>query len=253
MVSFKNNILFLCTLCILSALCGLNCTPKGHSNHIILTFDDTNVDEWFAQRKLFDTYNIKATFFITRPHQLTEEQIWKLKELVADGHEIGCHGMNHIRATEENQYQYIETEIEPALQLLSGYGFSVTSFSYPFGAATPYLDSVLASYFTFIRKATYNHLDTLIAVYPEIYTKQAPFCNTNAMGIDVNYNISIANLKDAILKAKNTDSFLVLYAHVIDNSNGDYTIAPQYLKEFFKTMKKYKVGAVTYREMIIYE
>jgi len=253
MVSFRNSSFFLCALCILSVLCGFNCDRKKYSNHIILTFDDASVDEWFAQRELFDTYNIKATFFISRPHQLTEGQIDKLKILIAEGHEIGCHGMNHLRATEENQYQYIDTEIEPALQWLSDYGFSVTSFAYPFGIATPYLDSVLANHFTFIRKATDNYLNTLISVYPEIYTKKARCCNTNAMGIDINYNISMDNLEDAILKAKNTDSFLVLYAHVINNSSSDYTATPQYLEELFKRMKKHKIGAVTCREMIIYE
>jgi len=247
----KNSILFLCTLCILCVLCGLSsCNPKKDaSNHVILTFDDAAVDEWFAQRELFDAYNIKTTFFVSRPHQLSNEQIDKLKILVADGHEIGCHGMNHIRATEENQYQYIETEIEPALQLLSDYGFTVTSFAYPFGPSTPYLDSALANYFTFIRKATYNHLDTLISIYPEIYTQKAHFCNTNAMGIDANFKISINNLEDAILKAKQTDTYLVLYAHIINDSNDNYTIAPQYLEELFKMMKKHKTGSVTCREM----
>ena len=251
MSCFKNRIFFLCTLCILSVLCGFNCNrTKSYSNHVILTFDDASVDEWFAQRELFDTYNIKATFFISRPHRLTKEQVDKLKILMADGHEIGCHGMNHIRATEENQCQYIETEIEPALQWLSDYGFSVTSFAYPFGSGTPYLDSALANYFTFIRKATYNYLDTLISVYPEIYTKKVQFCNTNAMGINGNYNISIANLEDAILKAKNRDSFLVLYAHAINNSNDEYIVMPQYLEELFKMMKKHKIGAITCKSVI---
>jgi len=245
----KNNIFFLCILCF-SVLCLLGCNNKeGISNHVILSFDDASVDEWFAQRELFDTYNIKVTFFISRPHLLTKEQIDKLKMLVSDGHEVGCHGMNHIRATEENQYQYIETEVESALQTLSDYGFTITSFAYPFGARTPYLDSMLTNYFTFIRAATYNYLDTLISIYPEIYTRRANFCITSAMGIDGNYNISMDNLEDAILKAKQTDSFLVLYAHVINNNNDDYTITPQYLEEFFKLMNKHKIGTETCMSM----
>jgi peptidoglycan/xylan/chitin deacetylase (PgdA/CDA1 family) len=218
---------------------------KDYSAHVILTFDDTSVDEWFAQRELFSNYNIKATFFLARPYQLTNEQIQKLKLLVSDGHEIGCHGLNHKRANLENQYEYIETEVIPALEILSDYGFSATSFAYPFGAATPYLDSMLTNYFSFIRKATYNYRDTLISTYPEIYTHKSLFCNTDAMGIDANYNISIDNLEDAILKAKQTDSFLVLYAHVINYTNEDYTLAPQYLEDLFKIMKKHNVGTKT--------
>jgi len=250
----RSNFFFLRALFVLSVLCGLSCSKKEtFSNHVILTFDDASVEEWFAQKELFSTYDIKATFFISRPHLLTKGQIDKLKTLLADGHEIGCHGMNHIKATEENQYQYVETEIVPAILILSDYGFTVTSFAYPFGIATPYLDSILPNYFTFIRKATYNYLDTLISVYPEIYIRKAQSCNTNAMGIDGKFNISIANLENAILKAKNTGSCFVLYAHVINNSNDEYAVTPKYLEDFFKAMKKQKVRTKTCREMIIYE
>jgi peptidoglycan/xylan/chitin deacetylase (PgdA/CDA1 family) len=245
----RNNIFILCTLCILCIFCVLSC-KRTDTNHVIITFDDANVDEWFAQREMFDKYNVRVTFFVNRPHQLSEEQIEKLRLLQAEGHEIGCHGLNHIRVTEENQYQYIETEIEPALQLLSGFGFTVTSFAYPFGAATPYLDSMLTNYFSFIRKATYNIRDTLISTYPEIYTHKAQFCNTNAMGIDYNYNISMDNLENALIKAKKTNTFLVLYAHVIDDSNEAYTISPQYLEELFKKMQKYGIGCETCRGVV---
>jgi peptidoglycan/xylan/chitin deacetylase (PgdA/CDA1 family) len=220
-------------------------------NHVIITFDDSYIDEWFAHRELFNAYNIKAVFFISRPHQLSQEQIAQLKILVADGHEIGCHGMNHIKVSEENQEQYIETEIKPALQLLSEYGFTVSSFAYPFGASTTYLDSMLTNYFTFIRKANYNYLDTLISVYPEIFTQKAKYCVTDAMGFDGNYNISMDNLENAILKAKRTDSYLVLYAHAINNSGDNYSTTPQYLEELFKMMKKHKVGTKKCSELVI--
>jgi len=220
-------------------------------NHLILTFDDSYVDEWFAQKELFDKYNIKATFFISRPYRLSQEQISKLKILEADGHEIACHGMNHILATEENQYQYIENEIVPALKMMSDYGFSITSFAYPFGQSTPYLDSVLSNYFTFVRKATYNYLDTLISTYHEIYTQKSNYCNTNTMGIDFNYSISLDNLEDALIKAKKTGSYLALHAHAINDSDKEYSVSPQYLEELFLRMKKHKVGGGTCRGIVV--
>jgi len=232
---FRFRFLFLLTL---SALLFFSCSRA--KNHVIITFDDAYIDEWFEHRELFNKYNINAVFFISRPHQLSQEQVDKLKRLVSDGHEIGCHGLNHIQATEENQYQYIETEIEPAIKLLSNHGFTVTSFAYPFGPGTPYLDSALTKYFTFIRKATYNYLDTLISTYPEIYTKKTKPVVTNAMGIDGNFNISLKNLEDAILKAKKTGRYLVLYAHAINNSGDNYSITPQYLEEVFKRIKKHE-------------
>jgi hypothetical protein len=219
--------------------------------HVVLSFDDSYIDEWFAYKELFNTYNIKATFFISRPQLLTISQIDKLKHLVAEGHEIGCHGMNHIEVTEENQYQYIETEVVPALQLMSDYGFTVSSYAYPFGTSTPYLDSTLTNYFTFIRKANYNYLDTLISIYSNIFAYKSKFCVTDAMGIDGNYHISMDNLEDAIINAYETSKYLVLYAHAINNSGENYSITPQYLEDFFILMKKHRIGAVTCREIVI--
>ena len=224
---------------------------RQSKNHVILTFDDSYIDEWFAHKELFSTYNIKVTFFISRPYQLSQDQIDKLQILVADGHEIGCHGMNHIRASEENQHQYIETEVISAMQLLSDYGFTVTSFAYPFGSSTSFLDSILTNYFTFIRKANYNYLDTLISTYPDIFAQKAKYCITDAMGIDGNYNISMNNLEDAILKAKKTGNYLVLYAHAINNSGNNYSIAPQYLEDFFKLLKKHNIRTVTCRQIVV--
>jgi hypothetical protein len=93
-------------------------------------------------------------------------------------------------------------------------------------------------------------MDTLISTYPEIYAQKGFFCNTNAMGIDGNYNISIDNLEDAIIKAKETNSYLVLYAHKIDDSNGNYSVTPQYLEEFFKLLKKHNIGTIRCNELI---
>ena len=55
---------------------------------VVITFDDQSIDEWFACRALFNIYNVKATFFITRPFLLDSSKIEKLKLLVNDGHEI---------------------------------------------------------------------------------------------------------------------------------------------------------------------
>ena len=251
MVGFKNRGFFLCTLCILSVLCGLNCNKKNHSSYVILSFDDNSVDEWFENRELFLSYNIKATFFISHPQLLTDDQIDKLKILMADGHEIGCHGFNHKRVTDENMYQYIENEIIPALHFFSENGFTVSSFAYPFGNSVPYLDSLLTNYFTFIRKATYNYNDTLISSYPEIYAHPGQYCITNAMGIDSNYFISMENLEAAIIKAKETNTYLVLYAHEINESNEDYSITPKYLEELFVLMKKNNVQSMLCNELIL--
>ena len=58
-ISMKNYLLFLCILCALCISCN---TKNEHPDHVILTFDDAGVDEWFAHRELFDRYDIKVIF-----------------------------------------------------------------------------------------------------------------------------------------------------------------------------------------------
>jgi len=94
------NLLLINILIICLTGCPLNETVKNEKNQggIIFTFDDQYVNEWHHFRNKFHAYNIKATFFINRPQNLTNRQIEKLKQLAGDGHEIGSHGLNHRNA-----------------------------------------------------------------------------------------------------------------------------------------------------------
>jgi peptidoglycan/xylan/chitin deacetylase (PgdA/CDA1 family) len=242
---------YLIKICLLTIFLFCNCQKKKEA--IAFTFDDSSIDEWYSYRDLFKEYDIRATFFITRPHLLDSNQINKLKILESDGHEIASHAYHHKHATGfQIPEDYINQEIKPALQKLQELGFNVTSFAYPFGTSTPELDSVLLNYFKTVRKATYNYLDTTIDQYPEIYANSSNYRIVNAMGIDYNYAISPENFETGIQRALKNNEILIVYAHYIDSSNRDYTIHPEYLEKLFLICKKSYAKTVTMSEMYRY-
>ena len=224
----------------------LSCSKQKKQGAVVFSFDDQYIDEWYNQRDLFNKYNIKATFFISRPHQLKSDQIEKLKQLQADGHEIGCHGLNHLNAVvyKDSISVLIEKEIKPAIKTLSELGFDTHSFAYPYGSSLPCIDTALLEYFDFLRKATYNKKDTNIDYYNDIFAKKDDYKVVNAMGIDTNFKITPENFEKGLQRASNNNEILILYSHKIDSSLNEYTVSPQYLAKIFKRCEKLNIQSI---------
>lgn len=212
----------------------ISCNRNKEKTGIAFTFGDISVNEWYKHRSLFKKYNIHATFFISNLNELDSSKINRLKILASDGHEIACHGYNHTNAIDYPAFEdYINQEINPALQKLQDAGFTVTSFAYPFGTSTLDLDSALLKSFKTIRKATYNIQNTTIDNYPEIYAGRDAYRIVNAMGIDYNYGISPENFETGIKKARKNKEVLIVYAHVINTSKGIIPFIPNTWKSCF--------------------
>uniref|UniRef100_UPI003216B1D7 polysaccharide deacetylase family protein n=1 Tax=uncultured Draconibacterium sp. TaxID=1573823 RepID=UPI003216B1D7 len=218
---------------------------------IAFTFDDQYVDLWYNQRDIFKKYNIKATFFISRPHLLKADQIRKLKELQNDGHEIGCHGLNHLNASEYKSKMdfFIDNEIKPAIDTLTSLGFDVVSYAYPFGSSDSQIDSVVLNYFQFLRKATWNMRDTTLDSYDEIFATSNNFRVNNAMGIDYNYKITPENFETGLIRAKEKNEAFIVYAHRINTTLRDYSVHPEYLENVFKLCNKNNIKSIRYRDL----
>ncbi len=230
------------------------CTHVKQQGGIIFSFDDDYIDEWHEFKNVFSEHEIKATFFISNPQSLDSLKVLKLKDLQNDNHEIACHGYNHLNSLDylDTIDIYIEKEITSAINSLKNKGFNVVSFAYPYGESTAYIDSVLLSYFTFLRKATYNIHNTDIDTYDEIYVSSSSTRVCNAMGIDCNYAISLENLEKAIQRAANNNEILILYAHKINNSGEDYTISPEYLKKAFQLCNKYRIQSLRMKDISVF-
>ena len=116
------------------------------SKPIMLTFDDTNEDQFKVARPILIKYHFKAVYFIitgkigTHPWFMNSQQI---KQLSDEGNVIGCHTTSHLNFKKLTTYQF-QTEIAQSKKTLEQIiGKPVDYFAYPFGywnrAGLPYL------------------------------------------------------------------------------------------------------------------
>lgn len=113
-------------------------TPPAKPRTVVsLTFDDGNVDQLAAAASM-NTYGIDGTFFVVSGYVGAAGYFTRadLASLAAAGHEIGGHSVNHpdlaLLPVDE-----VEREICNDRVTLSGWGYPVRSFAYPFASSTP--------------------------------------------------------------------------------------------------------------------
>ncbi|MBA3397809.1 MAG: polysaccharide deacetylase family protein [Deltaproteobacteria bacterium] len=123
-------------------------TPRAG---LALGFDDNAIDQWYEMRPLFLARGARVTFFVTRFHSRTPEELAKLAELAADGHAIEAHSVAHLNVRDyvrdNGLAAYLAEEALPSITRLRDAGYAPTSYAYPFGrdhaaANTALLDHV---------------------------------------------------------------------------------------------------------------
>jgi peptidoglycan/xylan/chitin deacetylase (PgdA/CDA1 family) len=109
------------------------------SKPVMLTFDDTDLDQYTVAKPLLEKYGYKGVFFVMtvsigRPRYMSKEQI---KELSDNGHVIGSHTWDHHNV-KKYQGKDWEIQIEKPTKLLESItGKKIQYFAYPFGLWNP--------------------------------------------------------------------------------------------------------------------
>ncbi|GAB3197299.1 peptidoglycan/xylan/chitin deacetylase (PgdA/CDA1 family) [Pontibacter aydingkolensis] len=102
---------------------------------VMITFDDTNLDQYTNALPELEKHNFKAVYFImtvslNRPRYMTREQV---KELSDKGHAIGSHTWDHHNVKKYEGNDWITQVAKPKKVLEEITGKPVTYFAYPFG------------------------------------------------------------------------------------------------------------------------
>lgn len=123
---------------------------------IVLSFDDSrNISSWLDACDLFSRYDARATFFIEAPDRMDKRQWEGLRELVSQGHAVGCHGMRHEKAVDYCRIHgtdcWLQEEVLPALKSLEDRGFEVSAFVYPYSQCDAETNDALKKYFDHAR------------------------------------------------------------------------------------------------------
>jgi peptidoglycan/xylan/chitin deacetylase (PgdA/CDA1 family) len=105
------------------------------SKPIMLTFDDTRVDQFDVARTVLQKYGYKGVYFIMtvslgRPGYMTKEQV---KQLSDEGNTIGSHTWDHHNVKLYTGNDWVTQIEKPSKQLEAITGKRIDYFAYPFG------------------------------------------------------------------------------------------------------------------------
>ncbi|RYE31005.1 MAG: polysaccharide deacetylase family protein [Sphingobacteriaceae bacterium] len=102
---------------------------------IMLTFDDTDLDQYTLAAPEMKKYGFKGVFFIMtvslgRPRYMTKNQV---KELADDGNEIASHTWDHHNVKKYQGEDWVTQIDKPTKKLQEITGKPIKYFAYPFG------------------------------------------------------------------------------------------------------------------------
>lgn len=108
---------------------------KLPSKPIMLTFDDTDLDQYTVAYPEMKKHNYKGVFFVMtvslgRPNYMTKEQV---KELSDAGNVIGSHTWDHHNVKKYTGNDWVTQIEKPSKQLETITGKKIDYFAYPFG------------------------------------------------------------------------------------------------------------------------
>ncbi|MBD1396681.1 polysaccharide deacetylase family protein [Pontibacter sp. JH31] len=106
---------------------------------VMLTFDDTNLDQYTVAAPELEKYGFKGVFFIMtvslgRPNYMSKAQV---KDLADRGHIIGSHTWDHHNVKKYEGKDWITQIEKPSRQLAEITGKPTEYFAYPFGLWNP--------------------------------------------------------------------------------------------------------------------
>jgi len=250
---------------LMSALWGCG-SPSGKpdAGGIAISFDDHFIKEWYELRPLFQKYSAKATFFITCPDSLHEEEVAMLKQLEKEGHEIGFHGTVHAKSTElmvaGGPKGYIEAELEPGLRHMNAAGFKPTSYAHPGGNHNNRVDSVLlAKGFTILRDVAISRRKLKgiqLYAWPPRWMNAIYYAFKGEQKVDalmIDYDeVTEEEIVEAIQEAKENGTALMVFGHeplYSEPKNGKYGFNVSFLAAILREADKQHLKFYTMSEL----
>ena len=120
-------------------------SAAGHAPRTVvtLTFDDGDADQLAAARALH-RYRLPATFYIITGAVGTPGYVTRsgLRQLAAEGNEIGGHTVSHLRLTALTTAE-ARRQVCDSRSILARWGYRAASFAYPGGAVSPRAEAIV--------------------------------------------------------------------------------------------------------------
>ena len=200
----------------------------GYNGGIALSWDDTgNIDPCYENLETFQKYNATCTVNLYSFSSSSQSAKDNLSALHSAGWEIAAHGQNHLDSiaflNNHTSQEWLDQEILPNIAEITGYGYPVKSFAYPFGSQNDTTDALLAPYFRTLRATNFGTVNVNES------TAYYKWDNTTLVyGIEIDdqsqCGASLESIKYGIDDAVKYGYVLVLYGHTINSSDspGEY-------------------------------
>ena len=183
---------------------------------VSITFDDFPRSAATTGARVLRAFDAKGTYFVAGGRagrhldgldQFTDEDLLAVAE---EGHEIGCHTFSHLRLPSAAR-----GDVEADLGLNSAYirrllgEYTMTSFAYPFGAASIPSKSFLHDRFPFCR-----------GIWSGINKGRVDFAQLRAVPLD--HRLDLAQLARLLDEAERSNGWLIFFTHDVSESPSPY-------------------------------
>ncbi len=213
------------------------CTPESM---ITFCFDDGYISTYEFAYPILKEYGFVGTAFII-PSKVGEDgyMTWsQIKELYQEGWEIGSHSYTHPYLTQVSD-QKLEREVFLSKVVLEREGFNVVSFASPYGDWNEHTLSVIRQYYLLHRTSWPFDLNSLPLTEEQHYTLKA-------VGVD---EISLDEVKQWILRAKEEKKWLILIFHRINEDVDEYNLTLGAFREIVDYVHSLGFGGITFDEL----
>lgn len=237
---------------VLSTIAGCSKSLNGEmaEGQVALTFDDSSLDNWFAYLPLLDSLNIKATFYVSQYHKLTNVEKSELHIIAQHGHEIGYHTANHpnMQSAVRNDglMKTMANEIDSDLKLMQKDGFTITNFAYPFGRHDQQLDIALFRYFKSVR-AVSNHQNYSKSLVKHCGKRQVLY----GADIDMCSNLNEEGMVSLLEQAHTGHDCIIFVGHRINTPDFKFNISVDRLRKLAREAKQRNLNFIPIRDITL--
>lgn len=208
---------------------------------VSVSFDDNWKSQYEEALPILSDAGIDATFYITtdtlEPGKyrgfMSADQVRELNE---KGHEIGSHTVHHTDLTKVDEDEALDELEDSKAALEALLDEPVEAFAYPYGAYSPEVVEL-------VEQVGYEHARTTqggtntASDEPLLLTAISPDIDT-----------SLDEIKTAIDYAYDTDTWLIITFHEINDSGKQYSHTPEFLQEVIDYIQEKEIETVTVGE-----
>jgi len=187
-----------------------------------ITFDDFPKSAWTQGGAILARHGVRGTYYTAggfcgrTMDATTYYDEADLRELLAAGHEIGCHGYGH-QPTPDLTGAALAEDARRNAQFLRPFIGQAVSYAFPFGAVSPRTKRFYAPRFASLR-----------GVHPGVNQGRADLAQLSTISLE-DRCFSRDTIDAAIARVKAAGGWLVFHTHDVGDAPSPYGTAPQKL------------------------